>query len=125
MRTLQKQRGAFDIEGLEKPGRSKGETPSSAPKTSQPPRDRDPEGSYQEFKRRSGRPLIRFRVALAAVAGAFLLLWVAYMFRYEIIPVSATVGTVQYIVKDRWTGEIEVVWQNPDGNRKSSRQPFE
>ncbi len=55
-----------------------------------------------------------------------LIWWLAYMYRYGITPINIdNAESVQYIVKVRWTGEIEVVWQIHDGNfRRSLRTPF-
>lgn len=131
MKAWKKQRGMIDVEGFENVGKSKEQMPSSKSQAGSATQDHDLEGKYQEFKQTSKRAIGRLRLVLAAAGAALLLLWVAYMFRYEVIPIanpgsgySATV--IEYIVKDRWTGEIEAVWQQPDGKtRRSSRQAFE
>jgi len=131
MKTWKQQRGMIDVEGFENLGKSKEQMPSSKPQARDATQDRDLEGKYQEFKKSSKRAIGRLGLALAAAGAALLLLWVAYMFRYEVIPVANpgsgySVTVIQYIVKDRWTGEIEAVWQQPDGKtRRSSRQAFE
>jgi hypothetical protein len=83
-------------------------------------------GRDQEIKQNS-KHVIGRRGLMLAIAAAVLLLWVAHMFRFEVIPIVSNLnGVTQYIVKDRWTGEIESVWQTPDGKvRRSSRQALE
>ena len=131
MKTAKQQRGIIEVEGFENLGRAKQQPPSSkqqAPSANPPP---DRETEYQEFKQGPKRTIWRLRWILAGAIAALLLLWIAYMFRYEVIPISNpgggySVTVIEYIVKDRWTGEIEAVWQQPDGKtRRSSRQAFE
>lgn len=52
-----------------------------------------------------------------------LVAWISSMFRYEVIvvPQREQYYTVQYLVKDRWTGEIEAVWQDARGKVIQSR----
>jgi hypothetical protein len=59
-----------------------------------------------------------------------ILFCIAYMFRYEVIVVQKEDGSTftiaQYLVKDRWTGDIEAVWQDTKGNvRQSKYHPFD
>jgi len=64
---------------------------------------------------------------LAICIVLLLLWWLTSQFRYEVIPVGIPQrGEFQYIVKDRWTDEIEVVWQRADGKLfRSTRRLFE
>ena len=64
---------------------------------------------------------------LAICIVLLLLWWLTSQFRYEVIPVGIPQrGESQYIVKDRWTDEIEVVWQRADGKLfRSTRRLFE
>jgi hypothetical protein len=66
-----------------------------------------------------------FAVA-AIVGGAVLVAGGAYVTRYELIVIPNASGPliVEYIVKDRWTGDIEVVWQSPTQVRQSKYHPF-
>ena len=76
------------------------------------------------------QPRRRLRIFLRGVATALaigFIIWVLSWLRFEITPVpSSQPGFVQYIVKDRWTSEIEVVWHHFDGRIwRSHRQAFE
>ena len=121
---IAKQRGIWDIEGLGKFGESAEKKPQ--PNNTSP--NHDLEGARQACKPGFKRPIVRLGLVLAAVGVAILLWWVAYMFRYEVIAVTSTdFKYVSYIVKDRWTGQIEVVWQTAGGGKTfhSFHQPFE
>ena len=74
--------------------------------------------------RRWSRIVLRGLVTVLAIG---FIIWALSWLRFEVIPVpSSQPGFVQYIVKDRWTGEIEVVWQHFDGRVwRSHRQAFE
>lgn len=75
----------------------------------------------------AGRRDWQFAIGSALLLVAAILGLFAHMFRYEMIPVeTAQVGVFKYIVRDRWTGEIEVVLQSADGAiRRGSRYVFE
>lgn len=101
-----RQFGAIDIEALADRDRNKTETPEPKP---------------DEPKAQRRWPM------LFVVIGLGVLLFIVWLFRFEVIPVGIPQrGEFQYIVKDRWTNEVEVVWQRADGKVfRSSRQLFE
>lgn len=114
--TRRKQFGVIDIEALADIDRNKTETLQREPKQVQP----EPKPDGPKAQR-------RWPVLFAVVVGLGVLLFIAWLFRYEVIPVGIPQrGEFQYIVKDRWTNEVEVVWQRADGKLfRSSRQLFE
>lgn len=73
--------------------------------------------------------LLRSRLGILIATAFFivLLVTIAWAFRYEVIPLGIPQrGEFQYIVKDRWTSEIEIVWQRADGKIiRTSRHPFD
>src|SRR5260221_14240374 len=95
MKSIAKQRGAIEIEGLE----------TASPKS---PRTASPIAPAKVIHARRELPWSRIAVALVAAA---VLLVVAFMYRYEItsIPTNEP-NLIRYILKDRWTGEVEAVW---------------
>jgi len=115
--TPHRQRGAIDLpEGLD-PLKSK--TDSARPEPQSAP------GRAEAEKMRPLRPRSGIRIAAAVLI--VLLVAVAWAFRYEVIPLGIPQrGEFQYLVKDRWTNEIEIVWQRADGKiYRTSRHPFD
>lgn len=73
--------------------------------------------------------LSAYRVGAIAVfaSSAFLLgsILLATVIRYHVTPVpTRDVRVVAYVVLDRLTGEVESVWQTPDGSRGAKRKVF-
>jgi len=84
---------------------------------------REPNNQNSDFVR-------RLFAAAVIVAGVALVYCAAYMLRYEVIIIpkasSYELTIVQYLVKDRWTGEIEAIWQAPNGKVIQSKyHPFD
>lgn len=70
---------------------------------------------------------VRRLLILAAIIVALGLIYGgAYMVRYEVIliPQQDYQSIVQYLVKDRWTGNIEVVWQDSKGQVLQTKRHF-
>ena len=113
-----KQRGVIDVEGWSDREQKKHSSQGDPEKT--PGSITREQERSRTFRKRFG-PLLAISVALLAIW------WIVSQFRYEIIPVGIPQrGEFQYIVRDRWTDEIEVVWQRADGKLfRSSRRPFE
>jgi len=65
-------------------------------------------------------------VAAIIIALMIMMTVVANMFRYEVIlvPKQEYQNIVQYLVKDRWTGEIEAVWQGSNGQFRQTKRHF-
>lgn|SRR6266704_4811023 len=125
MNRATRQRGMIHVEGLSHPELESSTT--TKPPHSQPTDRYGPSGELPSPTKELKRTSFRFRNLFAAMATILLLLWIVYMFRYDVMPVGrGETGVVQYIVRDRWTSEIEVVWQAPNGEvRRKSRYPFE
>lgn len=113
------QRGVIDLpEGL---GPVERKTDSARPEPESAPGRAETEAE----KVRPLRP--RSGILIATAVLIVLLVTVAWVFRYEVIPLGIPQrGEFQYLVKDRWTNEIEIVWQRADGKiYRTSRHPFD
>jgi len=114
----------IQIEGLSPPTEQRGLSGTTSPSGSV-------ETDLSDRAHTSGRqPRYWLRVFLrgaVAALGVVFIIWIFFWLRFEVTPVpSSQPGFVHYIVKDRWTGEIEVVWHHFDGRIwRSHRQAFE
>lgn len=118
-----KQRAVIHIEGLSPPEQK----PWSGTTSPSEREDAAVSAGKTTVGRRPRRWLRIFLRGAVTVLAIGFIIWALSWLRFEVIPVpSSQPGFVQYIVKDRWTGEIEVVWQHSDGRVwRSHRQAFE
>ena len=125
MQSLQKQLGAIQIEGLDPELQRKAEELGLAKPNSNA--ILDAASTLQVARVASATRKFRLvSITFGALIGFFLAAWVAFWVRYEVIPVPTTdAGYIRYIVKDRWSGDIEVVWHTANGTvRRNSRSAF-
>ena len=119
--TPHRQRGAIDLpEGLD-PLKRKTDSAKLEPQSA-------PVRTKAEAEAEKMQPLRpRSAILIAAAVLIVLLVAAAWAFRYEVIPLGIPQrGEFQYLVKDRWTNEIEIVWQRADGKiHRTSRHPFD
>lgn len=108
-------RDSMWMKDLEEPDRLNEETTGSkSPLT-------EPKNQAPDFVR-------RLFIVVAIVVAVGLIYGGAYMVRYEVIVIpkadASSITIVQYLVKDRWTGDIEAVWQLPNGQVRQTKRHF-